>query len=86
MNRSKNRGKYNRNRYKSKGKGKTKVKCWVCEKEGHVKKDCPERAKNVANVVQGHEERLCLSAHDTYSSDLWYIDSGASFHCTSHKE
>ncbi|KAG9441314.1 hypothetical protein H6P81_017168 [Aristolochia fimbriata] len=56
------------------------------DEEGHVKRDCPERVKNTANVVDGHEEKLCLSVYDKYKVENWYIDSGASFHCTSHKE
>ncbi|KAG9444914.1 hypothetical protein H6P81_016254 [Aristolochia fimbriata] len=28
----------------------------------------------------------CLSIYDEYKVENWYIDSGASFHCTSHKE
>ncbi|KAG9457668.1 hypothetical protein H6P81_002176 [Aristolochia fimbriata] len=84
--RNQSRGPNNRDRSKSKGKSKGKFKCWVCDKEGHVKRDCPERVKNTANVVDGHEEKLCLSVYDEYKVENWYIDSGASFHCTSHKE
>ncbi|KAG9450355.1 hypothetical protein H6P81_010320 [Aristolochia fimbriata] len=84
--RNQSRGPNTRDRSKSKGKSKGKFKCWVCDKEGHVKRDCPERVKNTANVVDGHEEKLCLSVYDEYKVENWYIDSGASFHCTSHKE
>ncbi|KAG9445072.1 hypothetical protein H6P81_016412 [Aristolochia fimbriata] len=84
--RNQSRGANNRDRSKSKGKSKGKFKCWVCDKEGHVKRDCPERVKNTANVVDGHEEKLCLLVYDEYKVENWYINSGASFHCTSHKE
>ena len=67
--RSQSRGPKNRGRSKSKGKFKGKPTCWFCDKEGHLKKDCPERVKNVANVVDGHEEKFCLFAHVDYNID-----------------
>ncbi|KAK2973517.1 hypothetical protein RJ640_010572 [Escallonia rubra] len=90
--RSKSRG-------KSKSKGKTIV-CWNCNKEGHKKNDCTEPKKKKgaggrqgddegANMVSSNEQTyddLCLSATVDDNSKVWYVDSGASIHCTPHKD
>ena len=75
-----------RGRSVSRRKSDRAVRCLICSKEGHVKRDCPDKFKNNANVIHQDEEELCLSVHDKYNSDIWYVDSGFSFHCTSHKE
>ena len=68
--RSKSKVPKNRNRSKSWGKFKGKVKCWICRKEGHVKKEYPERVKHNANFVERHKEKFCLSVHDNYDVDI----------------
>ncbi|KAK3019997.1 hypothetical protein RJ639_003345 [Escallonia herrerae] len=88
-----------RSRGKSKSKGKTIV-CWNCNKEGHKKNNCTEpKKKNGAGGRQGDDERanmvssneqtydnLCLSATVDDNSEVWYVDSGASIHCTPHRD
>ncbi|KAK2996986.1 hypothetical protein RJ639_025946 [Escallonia herrerae] len=88
-----------RSRGKSKSKGKTIV-CWNCNKEGHRKNDCTEPKKKKgaggrqgddegANMVSSNEQTyddLCLSATVDDNSKVWYVDSGASIHCTPHKD
>nr|KAK3012726.1 hypothetical protein RJ639_009559 [Escallonia herrerae] len=88
-----------RSRGKSKSKGKTIV-CWNCNKEGHKKNDCTEPKKKKgaggrqsddegANMVSSNEwtyDDLCLSATVDDNSKVWYVDSGASIHCTPHRD
>ncbi|KAK3017333.1 hypothetical protein RJ639_005486 [Escallonia herrerae] len=96
--RSPTRGR-SRSRGKSKSKGKTIV-CWNCNKEGHKKNDCTEPKKKKgaggrqsddkgANMVSSNErtyDDLCLSATVDDNSKVWYVDSGASIHCTPHRD
>ncbi|KAK3004505.1 hypothetical protein RJ639_018768 [Escallonia herrerae] len=88
-----------RSRGKSKSKGKTIV-CWNCNKEGHKKNNCTEPKKKKgaggrqsddegANMVSSNErtyDDLCLSATVDDNSKVWYVDSGASIHCTPHRD
>ncbi|KAK3007498.1 hypothetical protein RJ639_013627 [Escallonia herrerae] len=96
--RSPTRGR-SRSRGKSKSKRKTIV-CWNCNMEGHKKNDCMEPKKKkkaggrqgddeVANMVSSNEQtyrNLCLSAIVDDNSKVWYVDSGASIHCTPHRD
>ncbi|KAK3023141.1 hypothetical protein RJ639_043980 [Escallonia herrerae] len=96
--RSPTRGR-SRSRGKSKSKRKTIV-CWNCNKEGHMKNDCTEPKKKKgaggrqsddegANMVSSNErtyDDLCLSATVDDNSKVWYVDSGASIHCTPYRD
>ncbi|KAK2983980.1 hypothetical protein RJ640_027305 [Escallonia rubra] len=96
--RSPTRGR-SKSRGKSKSKGRTIV-CWNCNKEGHEKNDCTEpKKKNGAGGRQGDDEGanmvssnkrayddLCLSATVDDNFKVWYVDSGASIHCTPHRD
>ncbi|KAK2970107.1 hypothetical protein RJ640_018427 [Escallonia rubra] len=96
--RSPTRGR-SKSRGKSKSKGRTIV-CWNCNKEGHKKNDCiePKNKKGArgrqgddegANMVSSNErtyDDLCLSATVDDNSKVWYVDSGASIHCTPHRD
>lgn len=44
--------------------------------------------KEGVNIVNPSEEcdDLCLSIHTESRSDLWYVDSGASLHCTTYRK
>jgi hypothetical protein len=97
--RSNDRGKQNDNKSgkgrskshgKSKNPGKSKVKCWNCDKTGHFRKDCKEPKKKKASDSSSEKSQddgdafiAALVAHA--SDDVWFIDSGASFHMTSHQ-
>lgn len=82
-----------RSRSKSKAKKKSGA-CWNCGEIGHMKSDCPKPKKakaldQYANVlVTGDEEdELCLMASTSIMrADVWYMDSGASVHCTSRRD
>ncbi|KAH9652997.1 hypothetical protein KPL70_027263 [Citrus sinensis] len=77
--------------WKAKDKNKT-LKCFQCHKEGHFKRDCPERKNKQykeqrsqngdASVVEeeGYESAGVLIASDEDHEGKWVLDSGCSFH------
>ncbi|KAK2985190.1 hypothetical protein RJ640_010479 [Escallonia rubra] len=72
----------------------------VDPEEGHKKNDCTEpKKKKGAGGIQGDDEGanmvssnertyddLCLSATMDDNSKVWYVNSGASIHCTPHMD
>ena len=83
----------NKGRLKSKNRGKNRSYsglnvCWNFQKPGHFKKYCRNpkaEENNSANVVtKDVDDVLLLANHITV--DDWVLDSGSSFHTTSHKE
>ncbi|KAK3032819.1 hypothetical protein RJ639_035425 [Escallonia herrerae] len=89
--RSPTRGR-SRSRGKSKSKGKTIV-CWNCNNEGHKKNNCTAGGRQGddegANMVSSNEQTyddLYLSAKVDDNFKVWYVDSGASIHCTPHRD
>lgn len=77
-----------RNKMRSKSPGR--LKCYICHKEGHFKRDCLERKykqpdkyaeKGEASVVSdGYESAEVLVVSCQQSSTDWILDSGCSFH------
>jgi len=94
--RSKSRGNFSgRGRSQSRGKRQVaKDECWFCHKTGHRRFQCEAYKKKQqdenqgANVVSDKSllDNLCLSAGFDLTTDKWFIDSGASFHCTSQRD
>jgi hypothetical protein len=94
----KNRGKGSGNRKNSrKGRSKSrlgKIECWNCGKKGHLKKDCRapnkqrdgQQERNQEENVIGDvlQDALILFVDNIF--DSWVVDSGTSFHATSHRK
>uniref|UniRef100_A0A2N9GD91 Uncharacterized protein n=1 Tax=Fagus sylvatica TaxID=28930 RepID=A0A2N9GD91_FAGSY len=79
-----------RGRSKSKSKA---VKCYKCQKKGHIKRDCPEWNKGKeesftsVNVVADSEsdgDMLSVSSSTDGLNNSWLLDSACSFHVTPH--
>jgi len=99
--RTTDRGQKSRDTSRSKSRGKKgKMKCWYCNKSGHLKKDCWKRKEecgkdsekdhstkeaNVAEESSGIvDEVLSISNVSQYKDD-WLIDSGATHHMCLHE-
>lgn len=80
---------------KKKDRDMSKVKCWACQKMGHYATMCPEGKKGIAASIaveqfasQFDQEFAFITStsNRSTSSDVWYIDSGASRHMTGAQE
>lgn len=96
------RGRSNSRSYKDsknrKGRGRSNSKswltCWFSKKEGHIKKDCYARKRSSESDGLGEArvitEKLvfteALNVDHQDAKSQWVIDSGCTFHMTSHKE
>lgn len=87
----KNRSKSKDARSKSRPRGTQKPReCWTCGKEGHYKRDCPDK-KNYkqtesANVAQEKERPMILTASSQDPKKEWVLVSGCTFHITPEKD
>eukprot|EP00253_Pinus_taeda_P033481 PITA_33481 len=101
QNRNKNKSSSGRSnsRGRSKSPGKpVKVVCWKCRKEGHYKRDykskAPDKGKVYDDAPSAEVKATSDEGGDVYLAsssthvdhEAWLIDSGASFHFTTHRE
>ena len=85
----------------SRSKSKSKiVKCYKCQKKGHIKQDCPEWKKGKDKDKKGSSRSTNIVAADSNSDgdmlfvsssanwliDSWILDSACSFHMTPHRD
>lgn len=68
--------------------------CFICNKKGHIQKDCYFRKNNIqrSNEKAQKNDKITKSAVEEFcfcegnrNSNEWYIDPGASNHMTSNK-
>lgn len=68
---------------------KTSKGCFICGKEGHWKRECPDKrsskAQDSANIAEEKKQPLILTVSTQYTKDEWVMDSGCSFHITPDK-
>ncbi|CAM8971845.1 unnamed protein product [Rhodiola kirilowii] len=72
-----------------------KLKCYFCHKEGHFRRDFPDRKKqaggkkqeegDAAVVDDGYDSADLLVVMDGEANSRWIMDSGCSYHMTPNK-
>ncbi|GFS33854.1 hypothetical protein Acr_00g0030870 [Actinidia rufa] len=80
-------------RWRSQARGRT-VRCFYCDQEGHIKRDCPkykaqvqssDTAATAVMAVDEDESDVLLAASDDGKSD-WVLDSGSAYHLCRYRE
>ncbi|GFY99053.1 hypothetical protein Acr_13g0004540 [Actinidia rufa] len=80
-------------RWRSQVRGRT-VRCFYCDQEGHIKRDCPkykaqvqssDTAATTVMAVDEDESDVLLAASDDGKSD-WVLDSGSAYHLCRDRE
>lgn len=91
--RGRSKSKDHRSKSKPRANKDGKTACFICRKDGHWKRECPQRNNrhqsqtDSANAVTTSKKQqplvLTVSTQDT--KDEWVLDSGCSFHITPHR-
>ncbi|GFY86925.1 hypothetical protein Acr_05g0005640 [Actinidia rufa] len=79
-------------RWRSQARGRT-VRCFYCDQEGHIKRDCPkykaqdQSSNTAATVVMADDDEIdvLLAASDDEKSD-WVLDSDSAYHLCRDRE
>ena len=88
--RSKSRGQRSQSKPRANKDGKTA--CFICKKEGHWKRECPQRqnksqdSNDSANTVSERRQPLVLTVSTLDSKQEWVLDFGCSFHITPQRD
>ena len=88
--RSKSRG--HRSQSKPRANKDGKNACLFCKKEGHWKRECPQRqnksqdSNDSANTVSERRQPLVLTVSTLDSKQGWVLDSGCSFHINPQRD
>ncbi|GFZ00426.1 hypothetical protein Acr_14g0000620 [Actinidia rufa] len=85
-------GSTDQRRWRSQARGRT-VRCFYCDQEGHIKRDCPkykaqdQSSNTAATTVMADEDEIdvLLAASDNGKSD-WVLDSGSAYHLCRDRE
>ena len=85
---------HQKGRGKSRSKSRGKRVCWHCQKEGHLRRNCPDRKKgsesifnnDLANLSDGYVNSEVLTVSTNQENNEWIMDSGCSYHMTPRKE
>lgn len=85
--------KFNKNKQVSRGPKPDDI-CNYCKEKGHWKNECPKKKQEkqqpsaaVAEDDHNSEQDLVLTANEqTHHTDVWVLDSGASFHICPKRE
>ncbi|GFS39388.1 hypothetical protein Acr_00g0062660 [Actinidia rufa] len=84
-------GSTDQRRWRSQARGHT-VRCFYCDQEGHIKRDCPKyKAQDQSSdtaataVMAVDESEVLLAASEDGKSD-WVLDSGSAYHLCRDRE
>ncbi len=70
-------------------RSKKDIECWNCGKMGHYSSECKsgkkDDGKSSANCVSKEADDCLICAFES-KMESWVLDSGASFHATSHMD
>lgn len=88
--RSKSRDHKSKSKLKANKDGKTT--CFICGKEGHWKRECPQRnnrqhsPSDSVNTASSSRQPLVLTVSTQDNQNEWILDSGFSFHITPQRD
>lgn len=68
-----------------------KMKCWICDEEGHVKANCPNKGaiqSRQVNKRNGNAPTAFMAMKEDLDTAMgdWVVDSGASEHMTGNRD